>query len=703
MSDIYRNIRVLGIVLLVASVATVSAQWYDSSGQGRGSAASAPPTNPGPTMPPKPSAPATGLVLGQVVDAGTGRPVPGAIVTMNVPNAVMVTQDGSGMSFSFNGPAGGSGMNYEIVGPGGNGARRVLTDGEGQFVFGSLPKGSFPISVTAPGYVPGSYGQRTVQGASRPLELDNGQQVGNATIKLWKYGSISGTVYDEAGEPLVAAQVRIVRLVQQGGRRQLQAMNQMQTDDQGRYRIGTLVPGNYMIAMPQSVTSVPATVADGFQELQQIDGELSNLYQRGLNESMAPYPNTSGVRVAGQYVQNMGNARFNGPQPSGDGRTYAYQTIFHPAATTSTDATIIQITSGLDRDGVDLLARPVPVFTVSGTLVGPDSPAGSMGVRLVPNTGDNVVDNSFETAVSVTDGTGAFVFPMVPAGQYLFRSAKVPRAQPQFQTASFTLPDGTRQTTTMNVNQNAALPTEPTLWADFPVSVSDSNVAGLQIFMRKGMRVSGRVVFEGPGTPPTPEMIQRIMINLSPVDGNLQNFPQQARVGADMQFTTMGFPPGRYIFNNVGMGNGWTLKTATLGGRNLDDDPLDLQNGDVGGVVLTFSTQFAQVSGSVHAMTNVGNTKDLDATVILFPADYRTWLDHGATQKRLRNTRAASDGTFVLSNMSPGSYLVVAIPSEALGDVRDAQFLDVLARSATRVTIGDAEKKTIDLSVSSIR
>ena len=91
------------------------------------------------------------------------------------------------------------------------GLPRVMTGPVGQFVFHSLRKGSYRLSASAPGYVPGSYGQRRVNGPSKPIELDEGEHVGDATIKLWKYGAISGRVTDDAGEPAVGVSVRILR------------------------------------------------------------------------------------------------------------------------------------------------------------------------------------------------------------------------------------------------------------------------------------------------------------------------------------------------------------------------------------------------------------------------------------------------------------------------------------------------------------
>ena len=144
--------------------------------------------------------PATGLILGQVVDAGTGQPIAGAVITLGGGPILL-----NGQQLS---PAEAAAL--EVGARGGEGSR-VMTGPLGQFVFHTLRKGSYRLSVSAPGYVPGSYGQRRVNGQSKPIELAEGEHIGDATIKLWKYASLSGRVTDDAGEPAVGVNVRILR------------------------------------------------------------------------------------------------------------------------------------------------------------------------------------------------------------------------------------------------------------------------------------------------------------------------------------------------------------------------------------------------------------------------------------------------------------------------------------------------------------
>src|SRR4030095_7634406 len=81
---------------------------------------------PQPAAPGQPR-PATGLIVGRVIDGGTGRPVSGAIVTL------------------ARGPAR---------------QPRAMTNTSGQFVFRKLTRGTYSLNATRAGYVTGTFGSR---------------------------------------------------------------------------------------------------------------------------------------------------------------------------------------------------------------------------------------------------------------------------------------------------------------------------------------------------------------------------------------------------------------------------------------------------------------------------------------------------------------------------------------------------------------
>ena len=188
------------------------------------------------------SAASKGLIVGRVVDAVWNTPIPGVIVA--------------------------------LAGAPLPGSIRVLTDAQGRFLFRNVPKGSFTLRATigagvegagfiwAGGvgpqvgpYLNGGYGQRRPGGLLQTLDLADGEQVGDAVIKLWQGGSIDGHVFDEAGEPLVDVVVAAPRVSPDG---RLLNGPTVRTDDRGAYHFGTLVPGDYVVVVTQLQAAMPA-------------------------------------------------------------------------------------------------------------------------------------------------------------------------------------------------------------------------------------------------------------------------------------------------------------------------------------------------------------------------------------------------------------------------------------------------------------
>jgi hypothetical protein len=89
-----------------------------------------------PTQAPQPAPvlkPGVAIILGRVVEAGTNTGVPGAVVTLSSPAL------GAPTAVFANGVAGGP--------------RRVMADGQGQFLFRDLPAGAYVIAATAAGII----------------------------------------------------------------------------------------------------------------------------------------------------------------------------------------------------------------------------------------------------------------------------------------------------------------------------------------------------------------------------------------------------------------------------------------------------------------------------------------------------------------------------------------------------------------------
>jgi hypothetical protein len=309
-------------------------------------------------------APATGLIVGQVVDGVTGRPLANAIVSL------------AGTSSAAGRP-------------------QILTRSDGRFVFSHLGPGFYTITAIRHGYTEGSVGRTRPGGPSRPLQLAAGERVGDVTIPVWRTAAISGTIVDEAGERQVGAVVKVFRRTVVAGQRQFHQAGSARSDDRGMFRVGNLPPGHYLVgSVPQYLSATAGTPAD-------------------LRGSVGP----SNVRVGEAVV--LVDRGVPMPPPS-NASAQIYRPAYHPFAETAAGATVVTLSPGQEYENADLRLTPVAAVPVSGYLLGPDGPIRTGTVRLMPEGASSLSLESDWLAAAVDRG-GRFVFAAVPVGQYAIR------------------------------------------------------------------------------------------------------------------------------------------------------------------------------------------------------------------------------------------------------------------------------------------
>jgi hypothetical protein len=648
--------RVFVVALVIASAAAPSARQLPSN--------AAPDQTPG-----------TGVIVGQVLDPGTGRGVPGAVVSISSPQSA-----GPPLLWTVN-PTG------PPVQP------QALTMSDGRFLFRDLRQGTYTISASKPGYLLGSYGARRPGGGSAPLELDEGEHVTDVIVPVWRWGAISGTVVDEAGEPLVGIEVRAFRRTVGSGSSQFLMSGSAMTDDRGVYRISNLTPGDYVAVVPAAITSVPISVAEMFRDAMQNNDpnrtELSRtMFESGVTPPVAGQPNALQV---GSSLQTMRGA--TPPPPADESRLFVYPTTFHPAARSLREATPLAIRSGDDRTGIDIDLKPVRATRISGTVVGPDGPAAHIGVRLEAATDEISIEPE---AATISDASGAFTFPNVPSGQYTLRASRIPRPSPVGGSVTIIQSGNMMITTAGNPGPTPppAPSTEPTLWAAMPLAVGQTPVTGVTVPLQNGSRIKGRVEFDGTAERPDASQLQRLMVVVEPMVSQpirAQSIPP-ARVDANGEFTTGGVPGGRHFVRAPTTPAGWHFKETRYDGRDLSNTPIDLDGRDLTGVTIVFTDRPTEISGSVRIGQGSG---DADATVLIFPADPETWP--APNPRRMRSIRTSKTGAYKAVALPPGDYYLAAVPDEAAVDWQDPRVLASLARDAARVTLDDGDRKTQDL------
>jgi protocatechuate 3,4-dioxygenase beta subunit len=591
---------------------------------------------PGPEIPAGPN-----VLLGRVADARTDQPVAGAVVTLTGyfdPSGKPLAPAETGRAQGVSAP------------------RSVITNADGYFFFRNLPAAKYSIVADAFGYISNSYPLKIV-------ELNNGDRPAPVQLYVTKFSAISGTVLDEHGEPLAGVPVFAMRRVMLGGSIVLStARPGATTDDRGIYRIARLPPGNYIVGVVSESLTLPAAVAASIEAAARYPGApLEGLIPNGLLVATG-----DGIRIGDSVLQRTSGPA--PPPPSADGRMLAYATKFGPGTMLPSEATVITLQSGDQRTGADIALRLSPAVRVSGVATSPNGPMKNLAIRLLPPGASDTADMDPKGAVTaVTDANGVFTFPAVTPGPYVLRAAYADPANP-------------------NIPNSA----DVSLWASQPLAVLDTDVSGLAVTMKAGLRVSGRIEFKGAGESPIDDS-GRWSMGLRPVGAqswrSLRGIP-----AADGSFATPGDPPGRYVVFAVAPG--WTLQTVTRGGKVVMDDVIELDSGDLSGLVLTMSRESNRIAGSI---TDAAGANAADADVTVFPADSTLWREGIINSRRVRSVHATSSAAFVISDLAPGDYYVAAVGSRFVIDAADPLFLARLIPGATKLTLGEGETKTTQL------
>jgi hypothetical protein len=621
----------------------------------------------------------TAAITGEVTDATTGRPIGGAIVTLEEQRY------------------GQQPRSYV-----------QLTTARGRFAFLDLAASeTYFLKSSKPGYLDGGYARPDPRGSGTPIALKDGQWLANVRVTMSRPGSISGAITDERGEPIVGASVRVLPQVLVAGKAQWLAGAAARTDDRGVYRIAGLGPGKYIVSVPSVQATLPATAT-----LRSGGG--------GAGTSMADLRAAAEAARAEKLVVDVGGGqqavvgRYTvPPPPAPDGQRTAYPITFYPGVTNFVDATPVELRLSEDRQGVDIHQQPVRTARVSGVVQGSDS-LGNLQLRLMPVGLDELGQGS-EAATTVTLADGRFTFLDVPSGSYVLelRHTLLEFTYTAMENMSTALPApvpfSARSATSMS-NPAAAPPgveiaalndgSDVTYWGQLRLDVSGRDVDDVVLPLRRTAAMSGRVEW-APGSTPA----ERSMVPvLEPADGrrSLGLFtPTRTSAGPITTFVFHGLMAGEYVLR-VGIGSRYTqVESITWEGRDYIDRPFDASDGkDISGVVLTLTSHTASISGVVGDGV-AGVTSG--AAVIVFPVERERWSNYGLNPQRIKSVLTTSDGRYRVEGLPVGDYYLVAVPAAQEHAWFDPAFFASHAGRAARVRVERSDTKISDFSLSLVK
>ncbi|GMV23603.1 MAG: hypothetical protein AMXMBFR57_35520 [Acidimicrobiia bacterium] len=596
-----------------------------------------------------PATPVPGAVSGVVVDAATGAPLPDAYVQLQA-----------------------------LFGGGGGAQPRKTTDAKGRFIFAPVPAvDGYLLTVTRAGYLDGGFHRAPTDEAGALFALREGQWRNDLTIRLWKTASISGTVLDDRGQPMVEVMVHLAQRARVGPADGWIQMNTVTTDDRGAYRFGRLPPGDYVAhAQPLHVT---------------LPKDATSVGSRRASASVSRAPDGTGNVLHGPLP------------PAGGGRVYIGG--FHPTGQTVEQARVITLEAGDEHVGADIQMALRSTVPVSGRVVGPPQAIAGLPLRLVPSGATAAVPSS-DLGITQTDAAGAFTFAQVPEGDFLLVAGRsisrltnpngMALAQwPPADVMTFTstslqaLGNGLRATTYGVAGPDAT--------AELPVSVGTSPVTDLIVPLTPSVSISGEFRF-GPEDRPQGGMLTGAQF--FPIDGPAGRAAVRGRMQrledtatGPVPFSVDNVRAGRYLLATAFM-SGVGVRAAEWNGRNLFEVPLEVEAGvPVSGVVITLGRLDNLVGGTV-----VTSGPPADLAVMVFPESQALWPHSSTLLPQFQTAFVGRAGTWQLRNLPPGRYLAAVVPVEQRRAIFRPGALQALSADAARFTIDVGSKVSVSLT-----
>lgn len=474
------------------------------------------------------------------------------------------------------------------------------TDAEGKFQSAALSPGLYSVSANLPGFT-----------LSQPDLNENGEQRfyrpgDSVSLTLVKGGVITGVVRDNAGEVVVGVFVRATRVRDASEKRPLRPGGfgrDRMTDDRGIYRIYGLEPGTYIVS------------AGG------------------------------GSRVFGvSYAY------------SGDVATY------FPSSTRDTAAEVV-VRQGEEITSTDIRYRNERGRTISGTVSGTSDASLRMGISVVLKQTGNA--GSMDQTYIQPTGKPVFSFDGVVDGEY-----------------------------DLVAQQGMGTSGEQSASAPRRVTVKGTDVTGVELTLAPLASIAGRTVLE-----PAPKDAcggDRSATLLETAITALRDEKGQAKETSPLSLFSMnGAVPdeqGDYLIRNLAAGSYrlgvrlpidfWYARSISLPGTATTTTPprppaattksaptkpapaappsvITLRSGErITGANIQVAQDGAMMRGKITPSAEGASLPD-NLKLYLIPQE----RERAEDILRFSETNVMSDGAFIIRNLAPGRYLVIARPA----------------------------------------
>jgi hypothetical protein len=312
------------------------------------------------------------------------------------------------------------------------------------------------------------------------------------------------------------------------------------------------------------------------------------------------------------------------------------------------EAQRLTVAAGQTINGINLTLLPVRTSRVSGTALGSDGKpmVGGM-VMAVERYGFGMIARS----PAQVRPDGSFTLNGMTPGNYVLRVG-----MPAFEETAFA-----------------------------PVTVADGDITGVQLIATKAVVIRGRVLVEQGVTPPRASTLRLYAQNPEPGMGG-----GQVSVKDDYSFEAR-VSPGHYTIRMMGPTGDWNMHAVRLHDLDVTDNGFDVSSSGVSDVMVELTTKRSAATGKV--LDENGQTLR-DVWVVIFAQDPQRW----SMPRYVGGTRPNASDVYTV-NVPAGDYFIAALTDIEPGEWNDPDVLAALRDRATRITIADGERKSMDLKV----